>query len=100
MQVARGDFESDLEIEDRRCDASTMSRPQRMAFPAALSHGPSRGNACLAISHDDEDRHLFLKTLQDVVPRYHLSQERFWLQLYPYAHAIGVVHVEHIDGCP
>jgi hypothetical protein len=71
-----------------------------MAFPAALSHGTSRGNACLAISPDDEDRHLFLKTLQDVVTRYHLSQERFWLQLYPYAHAIGAVHVEHIDACP
>jgi hypothetical protein len=28
------------------------------------------------------------------------SQERFWLQLYPYTDAIGAVHVEHIDGCP
>ncbi len=30
----------------------------------------------------------------------HLSPECFWLQLYPYAYALGAVHVEDIDGCP
>jgi hypothetical protein len=29
-----------------------------------------------------------------------LSQKCFRLKLYPYAYAIGAVHVEHIDGCP
>ena len=48
-----------------------MSRPLRMAFPGALYHVTSRGNARLAIYHDAEGRHLFLKTLQDVVTRYH-----------------------------
>ena len=30
---------------------------------------------------------------------YHLSQERFWLKLYPYAYTIRAVHAEHIDCC-
>ncbi|MGH8064194.1 MAG: transposase [Candidatus Entotheonellia bacterium] len=48
-----------------------MSRPLRLQFPGAFYHVTSRGNARLAIYHDAEDRHRFLKTLQDVVTRYH-----------------------------
>jgi hypothetical protein len=53
-----------------------MSRPLRIEFPGALYQVTSRGNARLAIYHDDEDRHLFLKTLQDA-PAVNMSMRSF-----------------------
>jgi hypothetical protein len=55
-----------LEVDARRYFASALARPLRLAFPGALYHVTSRGNARLAVYHDAKDRHLFLKTLQDV----------------------------------
>jgi putative transposase len=37
-----------------------MARPLRIEFPGALYHVTSRGNACLKIFLDDEDRETFL----------------------------------------
>jgi len=47
-----------------------MARPLRVGFPGAIYHVTSRGNARLAIYEDDQDRHSFLNTLQDVIERY------------------------------
>lgn len=47
-----------------------MARPLRIEFPGAIYHVTSRGNALLAIYEDDQDRHSFLKALQEVIERY------------------------------
>lgn len=70
-----------------------MPRPLRMAFPGAVSHVTSRGNARLAISHAAEARHRFLKTLQDVVTRDH------WLcHAYCLMDHHDHLHIETPDG--
>jgi hypothetical protein len=56
-----------------------MPRPLRIAFPGALSHVTSRGNASLAMSHDAEDCHRLLKTLHDVVTPYHWLCHAYYL---------------------
>lgn len=62
-----------------------MSSLLRMALPGALSHVTSRGNARLAISHDDADHSLFLKTLQALVTRSHWRCH-VWRLLAHHAH--------------
>lgn len=47
-----------------------MSRPLRIAFPGAVYHVTSRGNARQAIVADDRDRVQFLAILGHVVERY------------------------------
>lgn len=44
-----------------------MARPHRLEFPGALYHVTARGNAQQGIYLDDEDRHLFLSVLAEVV---------------------------------
>jgi REP element-mobilizing transposase RayT len=48
-----------------------MARPLRLAFPGALYHVTTRGNARQAIYLDDQDRQTFLFVLEEVVTRYH-----------------------------
>ena len=48
-----------------------MARPLRLAFPGAVYHLTSRGNARQKIFFTDADRELFLSTLSGVVRRYH-----------------------------
>ena len=48
-----------------------MARPLRIEFDGALYHLTSRGNQRKAIFKDDTDRQLFLKTLAEVVRRFH-----------------------------
>jgi putative transposase len=48
-----------------------MTRPLRLAFPGAIYHVTSRGNARAAIYTDDADRTTFLALLTQVVYRYH-----------------------------
>ena len=48
-----------------------MARPLRIEFDGALYHVTSRGNDRKAIFRDDRDRELFLKTLAQVVERFH-----------------------------
>ena len=57
-----------------------MARPLRIAFPGALYHVTSRGNARTAIYTDDTDRMTFLALLAQVVQRAH------WL-----CHAYGLM---------
>ena len=48
-----------------------MSRPLRIEYPGAIYHITSRGNARSDIYLSKEDRHTFLKTLEQVCERYH-----------------------------
>src|SRR5262245_8023872 len=48
-----------------------MTQPLRLAFPGALYHVTSRGNARTAIYADDADRKSFLALLTQIVQRYH-----------------------------
>ena len=48
-----------------------MARPLRLAFPGAVYHLTSRGNARQRIFLSNADRELFLSTLSGVVRRYH-----------------------------
>ena len=48
-----------------------MARPLRIAFPGAVYHVTSRGNARAAIYADDTDRTTFLALLTQVVHRAH-----------------------------
>ena len=48
-----------------------MARPLRLAFPGAVYHLTSRGNARQKIFLSNADRELFLRTLSGVVRRYH-----------------------------
>jgi putative transposase len=59
---------------------TAMARPLRIAFPGALYHVTSRGNARTAIYADDTDRMTFLALLAQVVQRAH------WL-----CHAYGLM---------
>ncbi len=47
-----------------------MARPLRLEFPGALYHVTARGNAQQGIYLDDEDRHIFLSVLAEVVGRF------------------------------
>ncbi|MGH6626874.1 MAG: hypothetical protein ACRECD_10095 [Burkholderiaceae bacterium] len=47
-----------------------MARLLRLEFPGALYHVTARGNARQGIYLDDEDRHLFLSGLAEVVGRF------------------------------
>jgi putative transposase len=47
-----------------------LARPLRLEFPGALYHITSRGNARQDIYLDDEDRHLFLEVLSEVIGRF------------------------------
>ena len=47
-----------------------MARPLRIEFPGALYHVTSRGNARQRVFRDDEDREMFLATLDWVVTRF------------------------------
>ena len=47
-----------------------MTRPLRLEFPGALYHVTARGNARQGIYLDDQDRHLFLSVLSEVVGRF------------------------------
>ena len=47
-----------------------MARPLRLEFPGVLYHVTARGNAQQGIYLDDEDRHLFLSVLAEVVGRF------------------------------
>ena len=46
-----------------------MTRPLRLAYPGALYHVTTRGNARQAIYTDDQDRSTFLAVLAAVVTR-------------------------------
>jgi REP element-mobilizing transposase RayT len=46
-----------------------MARKARIPFPGALYHVLDRGDRREAIFHDDEDRQIFLQTLQEVSRR-------------------------------
>ena len=47
-----------------------MSRPIRIEFPDAVYHVTSRGDRREPIVDDDQDRHLFLDTLAQVINQY------------------------------
>lgn len=47
-----------------------MARPLRLQLENALYHITSRGNERMSIFLDDQDRHVFLKKLSDVIERY------------------------------
>lgn len=47
-----------------------MSRPIRIEFPHALYHVTSRGDRREDIVDDDQDRHMFLSTLEQVVAQF------------------------------
>jgi len=47
-----------------------MARPLRIEFSGAVYHITSRGNERKAIFRDDQDRKMFLTTLEDVTHRY------------------------------
>ena len=48
-----------------------MARPLRLAYPGALYHVTTRGNARQAIYFDEQDRQAFLSVLEEGVIRYH-----------------------------
>ena len=48
-----------------------MARPLRIEFSGAFYHVTSRGDRGEAIFEDDEDRRIFLRTLAEVVGRFH-----------------------------
>ena len=54
-----------------------MARPWRIEFEGALYHVLSRGNGREDIYYDDQDRHLFLKTVGEM-------SERFEIDVYAY----------------
>lgn len=56
-----------------------MARPLRIAFPGALYHVTTRGNARQDIFVDDEDRQRFLDVLTHVVSRFHLLLHAYCL---------------------
>ena len=47
-----------------------MSRPIRIEFPDALYHVTSRGDRCEVIFEDDQDRQIFLQTLDQVITQF------------------------------
>ena len=47
-----------------------MARLLRLEFPGALYHVTARGNARQGIYLDDQDRHIFLSVLAEVVGRF------------------------------
>ncbi len=47
-----------------------MARPLRIAYPGAVYHVTSRGNARKRIVRDDQDRERFIRTLADMVEQY------------------------------
>jgi len=47
-----------------------MSRPIRIEFPDALYHVTSRGDRCEVIFEDDQDRQIFLQTLEQVITQF------------------------------
>ncbi len=47
-----------------------MARPLRIAYPGAVYHVTSRGNARQRIVRDDNDRKRFIQTLADMVEQY------------------------------
>ncbi|NWF91544.1 MAG: transposase [Syntrophaceae bacterium] len=47
-----------------------MARPLRIEYPGAVYHVTSRGNGRNRIFRDDQDREIFLSSLEDVVTRY------------------------------
>ncbi len=55
-----------------------MARPWRIEFEGALYHVLSRGNGREDIYYDDQDRHLFLKTVGEM-------SDRFEIDVYAYA---------------
>jgi len=50
--------------------SASMARPLRIEFSGAVYHITSRGNERKAIFRDDQDRKMFLTTLEDVTHRY------------------------------
>src|SRR6266508_3652334 len=58
------------------------------------------GQWCPALGAEAASGAILTLTLGTPHQAYPLSQKRIRLKLYPYAYAIGAVHVEHIDGCP
>ena len=47
-----------------------MSRPLRIEFPDALYHVTARGGRREDIFEDDQDRHTFLATLEQVIGQF------------------------------
>jgi len=56
-----------------------MARPLRLAYPGAVYHVTSRGNARQRIYADDADRETFLAVLEAMVRRYHWLCHAFCL---------------------
>ena len=56
-----------------------MARPLRVEFPGAIYHVTARGNERRAIFRDDEDRRLFLATLEETFEEYGLRIHAFCL---------------------
>jgi len=56
-----------------------MARPLRVEFPGALYHVTARGNERRAVFRDDEDRQLFLATLEAATEEYGLRLHGFCL---------------------
>jgi len=56
-----------------------MSRPLRLAFPGAIYHVTSRGNAQAAIYFDDDDRQMFLALLGRCVEKFNWICHAFCL---------------------
>jgi hypothetical protein len=59
-----------------------------------------KGQWCPALGTEAAAGPILTLTLRAPHQACPLSQKCFRLKLYPYAYAIGAVHVEHIDGCP
>ncbi len=59
-----------------------MARPWRIEFEGALYHVLSRGNGREDIYYDDQDRHLFLKTVGEMSDRFEIDVYREKMQEY------------------
>jgi hypothetical protein len=54
-----------------------MARPLRPEFPGAIHYVTSKGNACLPIFEDDQDREAFLAIVEEAFKRFN------WLCVAP-----------------
>ncbi len=75
-----------------------MTRPLRVAFPGAVYHVTSRGNAKQAIFIDDEDRGLFLNVFSVVVERFHWLCHAYCLMENHYHLLIETPHANLSKG--
>ena len=75
-----------------------MARPLRIEFPGAVYHVTSRGNERKAIFGDDQDRKIFLDTLEHVTNRYNWFCHAYCLMKNHYHLLIDVIYLVKVMG--